>query len=82
MSAMDSMIETLVFRLGQHRGHWPVLAEASGVPVSTLRKIAQGVVKNPRIGTVDKLHKALDACEVQAQLLSAAQAATPAAPAP
>lgn len=66
MGAMESMIDALVTRLATHRGRWPVLAEASGVPISTLRKIAQGVVKNPRVGTVDKLSQALDALDEHA----------------
>lgn len=57
---MDSMIDTLVTRLATHRGRWPVLAEVSGVPISTLRKIAQGVIKNPGVGTFERLSQALD----------------------
>lgn len=59
IGAMESMIDSLVTKLATHRGRWPVLAEVSGVPISTLRKIAQGVVKNPRVDTVDKLLQAL-----------------------
>jgi predicted transcriptional regulator len=39
------------------------VAAAAGVPVSTVRKIAQGWTKNPRIGTVEKINKALDLSE-------------------
>lgn len=41
--------------LAASRGRWPEVAEASGVPVSTVRKIAQGVSKDPGILTVQRL---------------------------
>lgn len=54
------MLEALKTRLETYKGQWPALSAESGVPVSTLRKVAQGAVKNPRIATVDKLSRALD----------------------
>jgi predicted transcriptional regulator len=57
---MDSMIATLRARLAQHKGRWPALAKRSEVPISSLRKIAQGHVKNPGVDTVDKLFRALE----------------------
>jgi hypothetical protein len=36
-------------------GEWQRVAEASGVPYSTVCKIGQGETVNPRIGSVQKL---------------------------
>lgn len=35
------------------------IADAAGVPRSTLDKVRQGVSENPRIGTIEKLSTAL-----------------------
>lgn len=42
-------------RLDSSRGDWPAIAASSGVPYHTLTKIAQGIVENPRINTVQRL---------------------------
>lgn len=42
-------------KLAEIRGRWPDVAAASGVPVSTIRKIAQGVSKDPGVLTVQRL---------------------------
>jgi transcriptional regulator with XRE-family HTH domain len=57
---MQSSVEALRSKLAERKGSWPALAEASGVPISTLRKVAQGVIKNPGIETFDRLNRALD----------------------
>ena len=67
LEPMDSMIDTLVTRLATHRGRWPVLAEASGVPISTLRKIAQGVIKDPGVSTFQRLSQAMDSLATEAE---------------
>ena len=36
-------------------GRWKEIAEASGVPYSTVAKIGQGETENPRIESVQKL---------------------------
>ena len=41
--------------LHARKGDWPALARQAGVPYSTMSKIAQGFIENPRIETVDKL---------------------------
>lgn len=53
----ESSIDLLKSRLQAHKGRWPVVAAGAGVPVSTVRKIAQGHTKNPRIETVDALNR-------------------------
>lgn len=60
-----SSIGNLVTRLAAHKGRWPRVAHASGVPISTVRKIAQGHTKNPRIETVDRVNSALDALDAR-----------------
>lgn len=42
-------------KLEERRGDWQRIADDSGVPYHTLTKIAQGVVQDPRIRTVQKL---------------------------
>lgn len=53
-------IESLKARLQEMKGDWPIVAAGAKVPVSTVRKIAQGHTKNPRIHTVDRLIGWLD----------------------
>lgn len=42
-------------KLEERRGGWQRIADDSGVPYHTLTKIAQGVVDDPRIRTVQRL---------------------------
>lgn len=56
----QSMHERVVARLQALKGHWPQVAKESGVPRSTLRKIAEGTVKNPWARTVEKLDRYLE----------------------
>jgi len=37
------------------RGRWPDVAEGSGVPISTVRKIAQGQIQDPAVSKVQAL---------------------------
>lgn len=57
----ESSITRLRGRLQAIKGRWAVVAKGSGVPVSTVRKIAQGYTRDPRIATVDNLTRYLDA---------------------
>lgn len=50
-----SIIEQVKLQLAENRGRWPEVASGSGVPVSTVRKIAQGVSKDPGVLTVQRL---------------------------
>jgi len=56
---MASTVHDLVAKLALHKGRWPDIAFHSGVPISTVRKIAQGRTKNPRVDTVDRIRTAL-----------------------
>jgi predicted transcriptional regulator len=50
-----SILESVVSNLIASRSHWEEIAEASGVPFGTLRKIGWRQTKNPRFDTVEKL---------------------------
>jgi predicted transcriptional regulator len=63
------IIEQVKSQLSACRGRWPDVASGSGVPVSTVRKIAQGVSKDPGVRTVQRL---LDYFERQGKLKEAA----------
>lgn len=41
--------------LAATRGRWPDVAEGSGVPISTLRKIAQGQIADPAVTKVQAI---------------------------
>lgn len=55
MTDPQSILATVRTRLEQNRGRLPTVAQESGVPYWTLVKIAQGVVRNPRVKTVQAL---------------------------
>lgn len=42
-------------RLSETRGRWPDVARGSGVPISTVRKIAQGQIADPAVSKVEAL---------------------------
>lgn len=46
-------------RLDAVKGQWRDLAESSGIPYSTLTKIAQGKTRNPGFDTVQAIDAAL-----------------------
>ncbi|MDA8093401.1 MAG: hypothetical protein M0T84_05715 [Betaproteobacteria bacterium] len=50
-----TILNQLISDLHATKGRWPDVALESGVPVSTVRKIAQGVSADPGVGTVQKL---------------------------
>ena len=49
------LLEFVVRNLRDSVGRWPQIAEASGVPYSTVAKIGQGETGNPRVESVQKL---------------------------
>lgn len=53
----DSILGFVMGRLDGAKGHWPEIAEASGVPYRTVQKIGSGKTKSPRIDSVEKLAK-------------------------
>lgn len=63
MDQPTGSLATLRTRLAAHKGKWPHIADTADVPISTLRKVAQGVTPNPRVDTVDRLNRALDSIE-------------------
>ncbi|MDE1138164.1 MAG: hypothetical protein PW999_00625 [Paraburkholderia tropica] len=42
-------------RLAETRGRWPDVAKGSGVPISTVRKIAQGQIADPAVSKIEAL---------------------------
>lgn len=56
---MDTPIEPLFSfvkrNLAATRGRWPDVAEGSGVPISTLRKIAQGQIDDPGVTKIQAI---------------------------
>lgn len=61
----ESMLIEVRDRLLQlGRREWPAIAEASGVPISTLEKLAYQVHDDAKFTTVEKLHRALNAPSV------------------
>jgi len=51
----EPILAYVLRNLESARGTWPAICEECGVPYSTLFKIAQGQIKNPRINTVQRL---------------------------
>lgn len=49
------LLEFVVRNLRENVGRWPQIAEASGVPYSTVAKIGQGETENPRVESVQRL---------------------------
>lgn len=58
-----SMHERVVARLQALKGQWPTVAQESGVPYRTLRKVADGTVKNPWATTLEQLDRYLETHE-------------------
>lgn len=56
----SSMHERVVARLQALKGRWPKVAQESGVPYRTLRKIADGTVRHPWTSTVETLDRYLE----------------------
>jgi hypothetical protein len=56
----ESMHERVVARLQALKGKWPKVAQESGVRYRTLRKIADGTVKDPRSSNLETLDRYLE----------------------
>ena len=56
----QTMHERVVARLQALKGRWPEVARESGVSYRTLKKIADGTVKNPWATTVETLDRFLE----------------------
>jgi hypothetical protein len=52
---MESMHEFVLEQLQRTKGHWPKVAEGSGVPARTLEKIARREIPNPGISHIERL---------------------------
>jgi DNA-binding Xre family transcriptional regulator len=52
--------ERVVQRLQALKGHWPKIAREAGVSYRTLRKIADGTVKNPGTKTLEPIERYLE----------------------
>jgi predicted transcriptional regulator len=48
---------SLIERLQSAKRTWRVVSQATGVPYSTLTKVAQGKTRNPRVSTVEALER-------------------------
>lgn len=55
MPIAESILAYVRRRLEEARGSWESVADTSGVPYSTLVKIAQGATTNPRLDTIGAL---------------------------
>lgn len=52
-------------KLESTKGRWPDVAQGSGVPISTLRKIAQGRTTEPSVSKVQALYDYFQRTQVQ-----------------
>jgi hypothetical protein len=50
-----TMLEYVLVQLWAVKGRWPEIAEASGVPLRTLEKIARKESPDPRVSSVQAL---------------------------
>jgi predicted transcriptional regulator len=55
-TTLMDILQEVIDALHACRGSWQSVADATGVPYSTITKIAQGVTLDPRINTVQQLH--------------------------
>jgi len=51
----DSLYDLVMRELEAARGSWPTVAQGSGVPFSTVVKIARREIKDPGISHIEKL---------------------------
>lgn len=54
---VDSQYKFVIAKLDAYQGTWPDLSKATGISVSTLRKIHSKVVKNPGVLHIETLFK-------------------------
>lgn len=50
-----SIYQFVLGRLQQSKGHWPAVAEGSGVSLRTIAKIARKEIEDPGVSHVEKL---------------------------
>ncbi|WP_175582353.1 hypothetical protein [Cupriavidus metallidurans] len=55
MAQVEKLSVFVKRRLNESRGRWPDVARGSGVPISTVRKIAQGQIADPAVSKVEAL---------------------------
>lgn len=60
------MHDYVLAKLEAHKGHWPAIAQAAGVPYRTVQKIAQRLIADPGVGHIQKLHDHFRAQESEA----------------
>lgn len=53
--AQEKQFDYVLRRLNETRGRWPDAAAGSGVPISTIRKIAQRQIADPAVSKVQAL---------------------------
>lgn len=54
---MEKITDFVKRRLQETKQTWPAVADASKVPVSTIRKIYQGAIANPGVNHIEALAK-------------------------
>ena len=59
MKIENARIETIKNHLKQNKITYPQLSARCGIPTGTLRNIFSGVIKNPRLDTIQKIESAL-----------------------
>jgi predicted transcriptional regulator len=57
----ESLYQAVLRLLEARKGEWRSIAEESGVPYSTLCKVAQGHIESPSVHTVQTLYDYLTA---------------------
>lgn len=50
------MHQAVVDQLQAHKGQWPRIARESGISRRTIEKIANGIVRDPGVSLVERLH--------------------------
>lgn len=50
------MYEYVLLQLQATKGQWAEIAEASGVPLRTIEKVARRETEDPRVSTVQRLY--------------------------
>lgn len=53
----ESQRDFVISELGKAKGHWPKVAEGSGVSKRTIEKIARKEIKNPRVHHIEQLYR-------------------------
>lgn len=51
----QTLLSYVVSELNRAKGDWPRVSEASGVPVSTIHRIASGETSNPGVRQIEAL---------------------------